>query len=346
MKKFSLALIVVLVLAGGAFAYFKISGDDEQQGPETVLVETGTIVEKALAVGQIVPRHEIAVKSKVSGTVARVFVEEGDYVEAGQSLIEVKPAPTPLEYAQAKRGERRSAPGQGSARQGHGLARTFGLFGAGVGKNATGLIIGGFGAGIGESAKGVIIGGFGAGIGENLDGAVLGLIGAGVGRNARGLLVGGIGAGVGRDFTGVGIGGVGIGAGRNLTGITIVGGAAGAGRNLKGITLAGIGVGAGDDITGITLGLGGVRAGGRIKGGTFSLLSVGASELKGFTASAFNGFVFEDYWFRRHNDPTIGFSIGLINYAPELKGVQLGLLNYAGNNPKWARLLPFLNAHI
>lgn len=104
MKKFSLALIVVLVLAGGAFAYFKISGDDEQQGPETVLVETGTIVEKALAVGQIVPRHEIAVKSKVSGTVARVFVEEGDYVEAGQSLIEVKPAPTPLEYAQAKRG--------------------------------------------------------------------------------------------------------------------------------------------------------------------------------------------------------------------------------------------------
>ena len=28
------------------------------------------------------------------------------------------------------------------------------------------------------------------------------------------------------------------------------------------------------------------------------------------------------------------------HHTQQLKGVQLGLLNYAGNNPRWARLLP------
>lgn len=103
MKKIIVA-VVILTLAGAAFAYFKISdGSGEENGPKTVTVEKGTLVEKALGMGEIVPRHEIAVKSKVSGTVAQIFVEEGDYVQAGDRLLEVKPSPTPLEYAQAKR---------------------------------------------------------------------------------------------------------------------------------------------------------------------------------------------------------------------------------------------------
>ena len=103
MKKL-IVIVAILVVAGGAFAYFKFaSGSGEENGPRTVTVEKGTLVEKALAMGEIVPRHEIDVKSKISGTVARVFVEEGDYVKPGDRLIEVRPDPTPLEYAQAKR---------------------------------------------------------------------------------------------------------------------------------------------------------------------------------------------------------------------------------------------------
>jgi len=103
MKKI-IVVVAILVLAGAAFAYLKISnGSGEEDGPKTVTVEKGTLVEKALGMGEIAPRHEIAVKSKVSGTVARTFVEEGDYVRAGDPLLEVKPSPTPLEYAQAKR---------------------------------------------------------------------------------------------------------------------------------------------------------------------------------------------------------------------------------------------------
>ena len=103
MKKLIIVVVVLLIIAGGAFAYFKMSSSNGENGPKTVEVTRGTLVEKALATGEIVPRHEIDVKSKISGTVARLFMEEGDRVEEGDRLIEVKPSPTPLEYARAKR---------------------------------------------------------------------------------------------------------------------------------------------------------------------------------------------------------------------------------------------------
>ena len=68
-----------------------------------VKVSRVDIVEKALAVGAIEPLNEIAVKSKISGVVGRLFVEVGDYVQAGAPLLEVRPDPTPLELAEAKR---------------------------------------------------------------------------------------------------------------------------------------------------------------------------------------------------------------------------------------------------
>jgi HlyD family secretion protein len=61
------------------------------------------IIEKALAVGTIEPENEISIKSKVSGVVRRIFADAGKYVKAGDPLLEVKPDPTPLELAEAKR---------------------------------------------------------------------------------------------------------------------------------------------------------------------------------------------------------------------------------------------------
>jgi hypothetical protein len=40
-----------------------------------------------------------------------------------------------------------------------------------------------------------------------------------------------------------------------------------------------------------------------------------------------------------------GLSIGLYNRARLLTGIQIGLLNYVGNNPPWLRYLPLLNLH-
>ncbi len=40
-----------------------------------------------------------------------------------------------------------------------------------------------------------------------------------------------------------------------------------------------------------------------------------------------------------------GLTIGLVSYARRLHGLQLGLLNYAGNQPPALRWLPFVNFH-
>jgi len=87
--------VTVWILRGG-------NGKSVELGP-TVEVERGDVTEKALAVGSIVPENEISVKSKISGVVENVFREQGEEVEGGASLIEIRPDPTPLELAEAKR---------------------------------------------------------------------------------------------------------------------------------------------------------------------------------------------------------------------------------------------------
>ena len=68
-----------------------------------VKVSRATIIDKALAVGTIEPENEISIKSKVSGVVSRIFTDVGVFVRIGQPLLEVRPDPTPLELADAKR---------------------------------------------------------------------------------------------------------------------------------------------------------------------------------------------------------------------------------------------------
>lgn len=68
---------------------------------KTVLVKEGTISEKVVAVGQIVPLQISQIKSHIPGQVSKIFVKEGDYVKAGEKLITISPSPTPNEYAQA-----------------------------------------------------------------------------------------------------------------------------------------------------------------------------------------------------------------------------------------------------
>ncbi|HTY37648.1 MAG TPA: efflux RND transporter periplasmic adaptor subunit [Bacteroidota bacterium] len=102
-KKIVFSSIVVVVLAGAAFLFFGTSKSTKDDQLPVVKVKTGTIIDKALAVGTIEPEIEISVKAKVSGVVKHIFVDVGQFVKAGQPLVEVKPDPTPLELADAKR---------------------------------------------------------------------------------------------------------------------------------------------------------------------------------------------------------------------------------------------------
>jgi HlyD family secretion protein len=93
---------VAVVILGGATAAVRANGDRDD-GARNIVVERGAIVARALAVGAIQPETEISVKSKVSGVVRLSFVEEGDYVEAGAPMLELRPDPTPLELVEARR---------------------------------------------------------------------------------------------------------------------------------------------------------------------------------------------------------------------------------------------------
>lgn len=98
MKKLVIILSVVLVVA--LVAYWALSGSKVMPA-KTVDVVTGTINEESVAVGDIVPKHSITVKSQLSGIVDTVLHESGDYVHKGDVLLQVKPNPTPDQYANA-----------------------------------------------------------------------------------------------------------------------------------------------------------------------------------------------------------------------------------------------------
>jgi len=102
-KKIVISVVIVLVIAAVIFLMAKSSNSGNENGIKLIKVQRGDITEKALAIGQIEPKKEIAVKSKISGIVKKAYVEVGDEVRKGQPLIDIQPDPTPLEYAETKK---------------------------------------------------------------------------------------------------------------------------------------------------------------------------------------------------------------------------------------------------
>jgi len=101
-KKIIVAVVVMGVVAVAIY-FFVSSKRGDKEDLTTVELNRGDIVDKALAIGRIEPKNEIAVKSKISGIVKKLFVEVGDRVKAGEPLLDISPDPTPLEFAEAKR---------------------------------------------------------------------------------------------------------------------------------------------------------------------------------------------------------------------------------------------------
>jgi HlyD family secretion protein len=94
--RFLVIIVVVAGAAGGIYAWVGSHSTDDD-GNTLVEAEIGSITEKALAVGQIEPRERFQIKSKISGIVARCFVEVGDRVQKADALFEIAPDPTPQE---------------------------------------------------------------------------------------------------------------------------------------------------------------------------------------------------------------------------------------------------------
>ena len=105
MRKLWRTLLILVVVAGASAAVYAWtrSGKKNANGLKEVEVTTGSIVEKAVAVGQIQPRQKFQVKSKISGIVRRALIQVGDTVKAGDPLFEIAPDPTPLEVSEVDR---------------------------------------------------------------------------------------------------------------------------------------------------------------------------------------------------------------------------------------------------
>lgn len=98
-KKWFIIGIVLLVLL--SLLLYSCKPKDKTSGQVTVVVKKGTVREKVIAVGSIVPKHTISVKSNISGIVGQLFHEAGDYVDQGALLLQVSPSPTPQHIAEA-----------------------------------------------------------------------------------------------------------------------------------------------------------------------------------------------------------------------------------------------------
>ena len=105
-RMFKTILIIsvgVIVIAAAVFFVFFGSGSTAGGEFKFHKVETGTVADKAMAIGQIEPEHEVMVKSQISGIVSRMYADVGDRVNIGDPLFDIAPQPTPIEFAETKR---------------------------------------------------------------------------------------------------------------------------------------------------------------------------------------------------------------------------------------------------
>ncbi|MFI5218751.1 MAG: efflux RND transporter periplasmic adaptor subunit [Bacteroidia bacterium] len=85
--------IVVLVIFIGTIYYLYAKS---QKKPVTFQTESPfvtNIIKKTVATGSVIPRKEIAIKSKVSGIVEKIFVIAGDHIKNGDVIARVKIIP-------------------------------------------------------------------------------------------------------------------------------------------------------------------------------------------------------------------------------------------------------------
>jgi len=118
---------------------------------------------------------------------------------------------------------------------------------------------------------------------------------------------------------------------------------------IRGINVAGLAVVGVEGVRGLSVAGLAVVAEENIKGFSLAGYKIEAQEAEWFTAAAWRVEV-DDFrgisvsgW-NDHKHSSRGLSIGIFNRTEKLHGVQIGLLNFAGNNGRFP-WLPILNAH-
>lgn len=247
-----------------------------------------------------------------------------------------------------------------------------------AGERLAGLQLAGLAVVGGTHMRGVQVGGLATVAGEDLSGIQLGGLATVGGEELRGGQASGLAVVSGEDMRGIQAAGAAVVGGGVVRGLQIGGLAVVGADGLDGLQLGGLVVASGCRIRGLQASLGSVEirpdlvefrravpdvdalpppgrsseacpdpgitgitlAGVRIRTTRTDGISVAggwidADRVRGLSVAAV-----------QRTGLQVGLAIGLVNWTDELQGVQLGLLNRAGNNPPPFRVLPLLNVHL
>ncbi len=80
--------VIVVVLIASSVAFFSDNGDSLVT-VQSASVDRETIVQKVNATGRIQPKTQIRISADVSSKIVALHVEEGDWVEQGDLLVEL-----------------------------------------------------------------------------------------------------------------------------------------------------------------------------------------------------------------------------------------------------------------
>jgi HlyD family secretion protein len=97
-----LKLIVLFTSCLIIFGAWRFFTHTDAPAAAMVAVAKGSIDDTATATGAIVPRQTINIKSQIPGIVDKILRDEGQFIAAGEKLIEIRPEPTPKQFVEAK----------------------------------------------------------------------------------------------------------------------------------------------------------------------------------------------------------------------------------------------------
>jgi len=104
MKKFKRFFFVTLValIFIGTFAYLFKRSQPEEVKYQELSPEMGGIQKSTVVTGKIQPRDEVNVKAQISGIVAELYKQAGDYVEANEVIAKLKVIPEMSQLSSAQ----------------------------------------------------------------------------------------------------------------------------------------------------------------------------------------------------------------------------------------------------
>lgn len=104
MKKL-IRIVLLLALAAGVLGTFYFLWKKSQPKVKTYQIEEvaiATIEKRTVATGKVEPRNEIMIKPQMSGIIAELYKEAGDFVKAGEVIAKIKVIPDMVSLSNAE----------------------------------------------------------------------------------------------------------------------------------------------------------------------------------------------------------------------------------------------------